>query len=155
MATVFLKEPASKLEEIGKALKIANPQAEAYRASMQEIILALNGARVECTLILRANSNHRQFERLQLFIARARDFSLKIITAIGDPEQDFEPIQQASDLLDQLAIHIALTKHVEVLMDQPVSIAADLNALGPSMKAVMGKLDGFRTEVESTFSRLG
>lgn len=120
MATVFLKEPTSRLDEIDKALKIANPQAEAYRASMQEIMQALSDAKLECTMSLRANSNHNQFERLQIFIARVRDFSYSIITALGDPAQDFEPIQKAGELLDSLAIHVALTKHVEILMEHPV-----------------------------------
>jgi hypothetical protein len=154
MATVFLGEPAGRLDEIGKALKVANPQAETYRASMQEIIQALSDAKLECTLSLRATSNHSLFERLQIFIARVVDLSYNIIKAIGDPAQHFEPIQKASELLDSLGIHITLVRHVEILTQHPVSIEADLNALGPSMRTVMTNLDSFRTEVELTFSRL-
>jgi hypothetical protein len=154
MVTAFLGQPESKIVAADHGLQIANIGIEQYRASMRDIIDALEAARFECAMDLRPTSNHTQFERLEIFIGRAREASYKIIAAIGDPGRDFEPIAKASELLDVLASHIVLRKHLENLAGQPTSIGADLKELRTSMREIISALDSFRTETSIVFERL-
>jgi hypothetical protein len=154
MVTVFLQKPTDQVAKIDQSLELASPETAAYRASMQEVIQALVSAKLECMMNLRPTSDHSQFTRLEVFITRVRDLSYRIITELGDPAQDFEPIIKASELLNTLASHIVLRQHVQLLVEQPVSIGEDVNALNVSMKAIMVHLENFLTEVQITFGRL-
>jgi hypothetical protein len=153
-----LQELTSQLDGVkdeGKHLfELDTPETDACLRLMDNTAKVLDDMRFECFMHLNATTSYVQFERLQGLVTTARDVVYDIVRTLGDPERDFEPISQAAELLDILAIHILLSQNVELLRNQSLPIEEDLNALGPSMTKVRTLLSNFRSSTRTVFTRL-
>ena len=148
----FLQDTTDQLKGLG--LELVEPETKACRDGMGHILQALADTKVACRKYLLATSKPEQFQKLIIFIKIARDYSYKIITVLGDPEQHLEPIDVANNLLDAIDIHIRLRRHVDFLEKHPGPMEQDLNALPVSMQRIRDLLDDFSTKAREVFNEL-
>lgn len=151
-----IEELANHLDEVKGDInfELTTPETAACLTLMDETTKVLDDMRFECFMRLRATTSHVQFERLQRLVVTVRDLVYDIIRTLGDPEQNFDPISDAAELLDILAIHILLSQNVESLRKQSLPIQEDLNALGVSMGKIRTSLSNFGSSTRRTFTQL-